>query len=326
MAQYGAYLNRHVVIPCFGVREQILGVIQRIDSSVSTIWVIDDKCPEGTGDFVEAQCKDPRVKVRRHSKNQGVGGAVKTGYQLAATAGADVVVKLDGDGQMDPRLIAKFCSPIENGRFDYTKGNRFHDLEGLRAMPLTRLLGNAGLSFLAKISTGYWNIFDPTNGYTAISGSLLRQLPYQKISNRYFFETDMLFRLYLLRAKVQDVPMRAVYGEEKSSLRPLAVLPEFAIKHLRNFLKRVFYCYYLRDVSLGSFLLPVGIAALLFGVIFGAYQWSLAVAENRAATSGTVMLAGLPVILGLQFIMGFLSIDLGAVPQQPVSELLEDRE
>lgn len=122
----------------------------------------------GSGEYVKAHCTDPRVTVVKHEKNKGVGGAVMTGYRAAIADGAKVIVKIDGDGQMDPSLLREFVMPILGGEADYTKGNRFYDLSNISRMPAMRLFGNAGLSFLAKLSTGYWNIFDPTNGYTAI--------------------------------------------------------------------------------------------------------------------------------------------------------------
>jgi hypothetical protein len=183
-----------VVIPCYRVREQVLDVIRRIPSNVSLIVCVDDQCPDGSGRWLTEECRDPRVRVITHEENQGVGGAMVTGYQAALAAGADVVIKVDGDGQMDPALIPRFIQPIADGIADYAKGNRFYRPESLHSMPLVRLVGNALLSFVAKASTGYWRVFDPTNGYTAIHATALRLIPLEKISRRYFFETDMLYR------------------------------------------------------------------------------------------------------------------------------------
>ena len=169
--------------------------------------------------FHHENCTDARVIVLRNPQNLGVGGAVLTGYRAAIEAGADVIIKIDGDGQMDPGLIPTFIAPIIAGEADYTKGNRFFDLEEIRAMPRVRLIGNAALSFMTKLSSGYWNLFDPTNGYTAIHAHVARHLPFEKISSGYFFETDMLFRLNTLRAVVIDVPMDAKYGDEVSNLK-----------------------------------------------------------------------------------------------------------
>jgi dolichol-phosphate mannosyltransferase len=307
-----------VVIPSYRVKRHILGVLERIGPEVSHIYVVDDKCPDASGAFVRAQCHDPRVVVLEHAENQGVGGAVMTGYLAAMADGARVIVKIDGDGQMDARLIPAFVAPILAGEADYTKGNRFFDLEQIGAMPPLRLVANAILSLATKLSSGYWDLFDPTNGYTAIHADAARYLPFGKISRRYFFETDMLFRLNTVHAVVVDVPMDAVYGDEVSNLRISRALTEFAFKHTRNFIKRLFYNYYLRSMSLASIELPLGLAMVGFGTIFGATQW-LSSARNAVATpAGTVMLAALPVAMGVQLILAFLAYDIASVPRRPL--------
>lgn len=306
-----------VVIPAYKVRAQIMAVIGGIESFVEKIYVIDDCCPDGTGAFVSRECSDARVEVIIHSLNLGVGGAVITGYQAAIADRMDIVVKVDGDGQMDPKLIVDFVSPILSGEADYTKGNRFFDLESLSQMPKTRLVGNAVLSFMNKLSSGYWDLFDPTNGYTAIHCEVLRHLPLEKISRRYFFESDVLFRLGILRAAVIDIPMDSKYGNEVSNLKISNIVGEFFVKNIRNFGKRIFYNYYLRDLSVASFELPVGLALLFFGVIFGVIQWTNSLNDHVPASAGTVMLAGLPILLGLQFILAFLSYDMRFVPRRP---------
>ncbi len=216
-----------VVVPCYRVSRQVLGVIGRIGPECWRIYVVDDACPEGSGDLVEAKCADPRVRIIRHRRNLGVGAAVMSGYRAALDDGADIIVKIDGDGQMAPELLPGFVAPILSGHADYCKGTRFYELDQLGRMPLVRKLGNAALSFMAKLSGGYWDIFDPANGYTAIHASVARRLPFDKISERYFFETDMLFRLNTIRAVVVDIPMDASYGDETSSLKVFRVFPEF---------------------------------------------------------------------------------------------------
>ena len=220
-----------VVIPCYRVTNHVLDVIEKLGSEVSAIFVIDDCCPDGSGNFIMQNCTDVRVTVLRNAHNLGVGGAVLTGYSAAIEAGADVIVKIDGDGQMDPSLILNFIEPILAGEADYTKGNRFFDLEEIRTMPKIRLFGNAVLSFMTKLSSGYWDLFDPTNGYTAIHADVARHLPFTKISQRYFFETDMLFRLNTLRAVVVDVPMDAHYGDEVSNLKISKILAHLRHQH-----------------------------------------------------------------------------------------------
>lgn len=306
-----------VVIPSYKVKQKILHVIAEIPKEVWRIYIIDDACPDGSGTFVENQAEDARVRVHYHIHNQGVGSAVMTGYRAALSDGAEVIVKIDGDGQMDPGLILNFVQPILSGEADYTKGNRFFDLEEIRIMPNVRLFGNAVLSLMTKLSSGYWDLFDPTNGYTAIHAKVARLLPFSKISNRYFFETDMLFRLNLLRAVVVDIPMNAKYCDEVSNLRVSKILGEFLIKHARNLGKRIFYNYYLRDISLASIELPLGIFLLIFSATFGGWHWLHAVNQGIVTSAGTVMLSALPALMGLQLVLAFLAYDIASVPRRP---------
>lgn len=314
-----------VIIPCFKVREKILGVIAAIGPECSKIYVVDDCCPDGSGDLVEKVCTDTRVTVLRNDVNQGVGGAVMTGYKVAITDGVTLLVKVDGDGQMDPGLILEFVAPIIAGEADYTKGNRFFDLEQVQNMPAARIFGNAVLSFMAKFSTGYWDIFDPTNGFTAIHRDVARSLPLQKISRRFFFETDMLFRLNILRAVVVDVPMDAKYADEVSNLKISRVAGEFFFKNVKNFLKRIFYSYYLRDMSLASLELPLGLGMMLFGGIFGANRWISSMETAMVTPTGIVMLAVLPILMGLQFVLAFIAHDVSSVPTRPLHPQLRWR-
>jgi len=307
-----------VVIPCYKVKNHILSVIGGIGPEVVRIYAVDDCCPDGSGDFVEAHCTDERVIVLRHSENQGVGGAVMSGYRAAIDDNMEVIVKVDGDGQMDPSLIPDFIAPILAGEADYTKGNRFFDLEEIRAMPRMRLFGNAMLSFMTKLSSGYWDLFDPTNGYTAIHVTVARHLPFKKISHRYFFETDMLFRLNTIRAVVVDVPMNAKYVDEVSNLKISKIIGEFLAKHVRNFSKRIFYSYYLRDMSVASLELPLGLVFLGFGLLYGGYHWVESSQMGVPTPAGTVMMSALPIIAGIQFLLGFISYDVASVPVRPL--------
>jgi glycosyltransferase involved in cell wall biosynthesis len=305
-----------VVIPCFRVRSRILGVLEKMGPEVDAIYVVDDGCPDESGQHVLDNCRDPRVRVIRHEQNQGVGGATMTGYLAAVQGGMDVAVKIDGDGQMDPGLICAFVEPILDGRADYTKGNRFYDPEDLKGMPAARLLGNAVLSFMSKASSGYWNIFDPTNGYTAIRASVIEYLPLDKISRRYFVETDLLFRLNLLRCRVVDIPMAAVYEGEESNLRIMKVILPFLAGHLRNFGKRISYNYFLRDFSVASLEMVVGLIATVFGAIFGGYHWILSNETDVPATCGTVMISGLTLIIGIVLLLSWINFDVNSVPRE----------
>ncbi len=307
-----------VVIPCYNVKHHILSVIDSIGSEVSRIYVVDDKCPENTGKYVEEFCKDPRVRVVYNPENKGVGGATMAGYRQAMEDKSDIVVKIDGDGQMNPKLIPRFIQPIIEGCADYTKGNRFYSLESLETMPKIRIFGNAGLSFLSKLTSGYWNIMDPTNGYTAIHASVLSMLPLHKIDNRYFFESDMLFRLNTFRAVVREIPMDAIYGEEKSNLSILKVIKDFPAKHLVRFFKRLYYNYFMRDFNVCSVEIIFGTLLMLGGAIFGLIHWYLSIHRGIPATTGTVMLAALPVIMGFQLFLSAIHYDVMNIPKKPL--------
>ena len=308
-----------VVIPCYRVKGQILQVVKGIRPEVGKIYVIDDACPEGSGLYVRENCSDPRVEVIIHPKNLGVGGAVKTGYRKALEDNVDIIVKLDGDGQMNPLLIPKLVEQIRNKQADYVKGNRFYNLDSLRKMPGIRRFGNAILSFVNKMVSGYWNVMDPTNGLTAISAIALKHLPLEKIDDRFFFEQDMLFRLNTIRAVVMDYPMNAEYGQENSNLKIRNVLFSFPVKYMNRFFKRIFYSYFLRDFNIGSLELVLAFLFMGFGIIFGSIKWTHSIVSSQPATAGTVILAGLPVILGFQSFLSFLHFDLTNIPQKPLS-------
>jgi len=312
-----------VVIPCYRVATQVVPLIERIGPEVGWIIAVDDACPEHSGDVIERGCRDPRVTVLRHAENQGVGGAVATGYLAARGLPAEVVVKLDGDGQMDPYLIPALVAPLLRGRADYVKGNRFYRLANVAGMPAIRLFGNAALSFLTKLSSGYWQLFDPTNGFTAIHRSLLHELDLEHIAKRYFFESDLLYHLNQLRAVVADMPMKAAYADETSSLRPMHMIGPFLRGNLRNFVRRLLYSYVLRGFSAATVELLLGTPLLLFGTIFGAIHWWRSIVDHVPSTAGTVMLAALPMIIGVQLLLSWLSFDVAAEPRQPVHPMLQ---
>lgn len=306
------------VIPCYRVSKHIIDVVERTLPVVDMIYVVDDQCPEGSGALVARHFPMATIRVIQHQVNQGVGGAVVSGYRAALADDIDVVVKVDGDGQMDPLQIASLIAPIVARRADYTKGNRFFNIEDLRQMPFVRVLGNSALSFVNKISTGYWNIMDPTNGFTAIHKSTLKMLDLDKLATRYFFESDMLFRLSIVRATVRDVSMPAFYGDEQSNLRISKVLFDFPGRYLLNFFKRFFYNYILRDVSMGTIETIVGVLLMFFGVTWGGYNWIGNGMNGVETPAGTVMLASLPIILGSQLLLAAVAYDIYNVPSEPL--------
>lgn len=311
------------VIPAYRVQETITTVLKDLPAYIKHIIVVDDASPDSSVKLVTAAAQqDPRIILIRHEKNQGVGGAMISGFRKAQELGAKIVVKLDGDGQMDSAHIPALVTPLILGRADFTKGNRFRDFVALRNMPMVRRVGNLGLSFLTKAATGYWNIFDPTNGFFAIRAEALAQLPLEAIDKRYFFETSLLANLYLVNAFVMDVPMPARYGNETSHLSIRRSLLEFPLKLFSTLLRRILLKYYIYDFSIISLYIVTSIPLLLFGFIFGAIKWIDYASRNIPAPTGTVMLPTLCVILGIQIMLSAIEIDMKSTPSQPICDPL----
>lgn len=315
--------NLAAVIPAYQVTDTIESVLRDLPDYLCHIIVVDDASPDGTPELVQDFAdRDRRIILIRHQDNRGVGGAVVSGFRKALELGAQVVVKLDSDGQMDPAHIPALVTPLLQGKADYAKGNRFRDFESLRHMPLIRRIGNLGLSFLTKAATGYWNCFDPTNGYFAIRAEILALLPLERIDHRYFFETSMLANLYLLDAFILDVPMPARYRGERSNLSIRRVLFEFPAKLFATLLRRLLLRYYLFDFSMVSVYLLTGIPLILFGLIFGSVKWIQYLKLGVPAPTGTVILPTLALILGIQILLSAIEIDMNAAPKSPRSEPL----
>lgn len=312
-----------VVIPCYQAEASIERVVRSIGPEVRLIVCVDDASRDGTkAAIARAAQLDGRVRAISRGANGGVGAATIEGYRAALEQGAHVLVKIDADGQIDPALIPSLIEPILSGVADYAKGNRFFSLDSVRRMPTARLWGNAALSFLTKLSTGYWNLFDPSNGFTAIHADVARALPLNKVHRRYFFEADMLFRLGTLRAHVVEFPMEAVYDEETSHLSLTGTILQFPLLHARNLIKRIFYNHFLRNFSLASLNLVIGLLLVAFGTVFGIVKWGESLQSGIPATAGTVMLSGLPVLVGIQLLLSFLAYDIAMVPNSAVHRLI----
>lgn len=311
-----------VVIPAYRAAATILPVIEAIGPEIEMIVVVDDGCPEGTALFVASRCSDPRVVCLVHDANQGVGGAFLTGMRYAIERGADIIVKVDADGQMDPSQVSALIHPIVSGQADYVKGDRFFFLTNAASMPSARLFGNLALSFMAKLSSGYWTVMDPTNGFFAIHGRVAELLDDKRIAKRFFFETDLLFHLGLIRAKVVEFPMRASYGNEISNLRISHQLAPFLGGHVRNTLRRILYRYFFREFSLASIQLVAGAALFGFGLLFGSYHWWSAPSDQLVPT-GTIMIAALTFLIGFQLLLSFLNYDISSSPREPLHPFLE---
>lgn len=302
-----------VVIPCRNVSPHVAPVIAGIPTFVDAIVLVDDGSTDDTRAKIQA-ATDPRVHLVIHEKNRGVGGAMKSGYQRALELGADILVKMDGDEQMDPSALPSLLAPLLEGRADYSKGNRFRSREALIAMPPARRFGNIVLSFWAKLAAGYWHNFDPTNGYTAIRAELLREIVLSAVAEDYFFEISMLAELNIVGAQVEDVPIPARYGNERSSLVIGRVLRSFPPRLLATMVRRVFLKYFWYDFSVVALFLMAGLPITSFGVAIGAHFWLKSLRTGVPTTAGQVMLAGLPVLVGLELLLQALVADVSAPP------------
>jgi glycosyltransferase involved in cell wall biosynthesis len=308
-----------IVVPLYRAENHIGAVLRGIPAYISHIVIVDDCSPDKSAKIVQ-DSPDARIYLISHQTNQGVGGAVLTGYKKALELGAEIIVKMDSDDQMDPAYLLPLLAPILTGQADYTKGNRFLHINELQNMPFIRRLGNAGLSFLTKSASGYWNIFDPTNGYTAIHSSIISLLERKKIHKRYFFESSMLIELGIIRAVIQDVHIPARYQDETSSLSEWKVLFEFPPLLLAGFMRRFFIQYFVRDFGIVSMLFLLGISFSVFGIIFGAYHWYLSSQLGTPASTGTVMIAVLPLIMGFQLLIQALIVDIQNIPTEPLQK------
>ena len=305
-----------VVIPAFRVANQVTGVISSVPPFVKTIVVVDDCSPDDTGQVLDGLARsDPRLVVTHHEENRGVGGATKSGYYEALRCGADIVVKMDADGQMDPDYMERLVTPIRSGQAEYVKGNRFRDWSYVSSMPLARRLGNLAFSLFTKIASGYWNLFDPENGYTAISAETIRELNFERLQERYLFESSILAELYLLGARVKQVSMPAIYNDAPSSLNPYRLLIEFPLYVLRATTRRFLHRYVWKDFTAVSIFVILGLLSILFGATFGVYHWIRTLQTAQPATSGRVLLSAVPVILGFQMVLQAIVLDIENVPE-----------
>lgn len=309
-----------VVIPAYRVANQIARVVRGLPDWVATIIVVVDASPDDTAQRVRALIEggEQRLTLLEHEKNKGVGGAMVTGFREALRQGAEIVVKMDGDDQMDPEHLPLLVEPLLDGRADVVKANRYFSLGSLRGMPLVRVLGNGGLAFLVKLASGYWNVFDPANGYVAMRGEVLQRIDVDSLPDRYFFESGFLIELGIQRAVVQDVAIPARYADEHSSLSPVRVLLEFPPRLLWGFARRVFWRYFVHDFTALSVYLLLGVPLLAWGVGFGAAQWLLLQRTGTYASAGVVMLAAMPIILGAQLLLQAITLDVQNVPRTPV--------
>lgn len=303
-----------VAVPAYNEERLIGGVIETMPAFVDHIIVVDDCSTDGTFEAIK-RVADTRTILLTTGSNQGVGGATVIGYSKAIECGAEIVVKMDGDGQMDPRFLDKLLDPLIDQGYAYSKGNRFLLPEFLPEMPKLRLFGNVILTFMTKLASGYWQIFDPQNGYTAVRVQALKLMDLTKLHKRFFFENDMLYHLNLQNARVVDVAMPARYGVEVSHLRISQIVFTFPRLLFRRFLSRVAHKYIVRDFSPIALFLLLGTLLFSWGFIFGAYAWVRSIVTEEFTSTGTVMLSVLPLILGFQLLLQAIVLDIGETPK-----------
>lgn len=301
-------LSVAVVVPAH-CEERLIGkTITTMPDWVDHIIVVDDASPDGTSAAVQA-VHDERIDLTTLAVNQGVGGAILTGHLRALAVGADVAVVMAGDAQMDPAYLQALLDPIATGEALYTKANRFFGPGSFAGMPRHRIVGNVVLSFMTKAASGYWNLFDPQNGYTAIHRSALERLPFERIARRYEFENDMLIQLNIMRVPARDVPIPAVYGDEISGMRLTRVAPRIVRQLWRGFWERMWWKYVVQSFSPVALMFFSGLACVLFGAAVGVFVLVNTLGPP-VATAGTVILSVAPFLTGTHLLIMALFLDI----------------
>ena len=303
-----------VVVPAYNEARHVEETLRSVPEFVDHVIVVDDCSSDDTAAAIET-CAGGRIVALRTPENQGVGGATLLGYAKALELECDVAGRMDGDGQMSPEHLYLLLDAVIDQDYDYAKGNRFLAGESLAQMPRHRLFGNIVLTFVNKLASGYWQVFDPQNGFTAIRCEMLRRLDLEGIHRRYFFENDMLIALNFHNARVRDVAIPARYGDEHSDLNPFHAGITFPLLFVPRFSRRIYQKYVLRDFSPIALFLFAGLLLFAWGFAFGLYHWALSILTDHVATTGTVMLAVLPLILGFQLILQAIVLDIQETPK-----------
>ena len=299
-----------VAIPCYKVEQHLQQVVTGLPDFVDSIILVDDCSPDSTPKLIDQLVNGNRIIAIHHPQNKGVGGAMKSAFLRAIETGMDVVVKIDGDGQMDSRFIAPMIDALNDA--DFAKGNRLFDRQMLCKMPFIRRIGNMGIGFLVKASSGYWNVSDPVNGFFAIRTQTLRQMDLQRVADRFFFESSMLIEMHYTGARIKEVTMPAIYADEKSNLSISKTLLSFPPKLIAAWLRRLHLRYFVYDFNICSLYLLAGIPLFLFGLIFGLCEWIHYASLGLGAPTGTIMVAVLTFILGFQMLLSAAQYDISA--------------
>ncbi len=313
-----------VVIPCYKVERQIEKVIKGLPELISSIILVNDCSPDNTKQIIDnLALNNNKITTIHHSKNQGVGGAMISGFKEALKQKCTLVIKIDGDNQMNPKYIPQMIKQTKLG-YDYVKGNRFFDRKAILKMPKIRKLGNLILSFLTKISSGYWNIADPTNGYFCIKSEILKRINFDKISHDFFFESSLIIEIFYTGAKIKDLSIPAIYNDEKSNLSELKAIFTFPPRLFYAFMRRLWLRYFVCDFNICSIYLMIGLPLFLFGIIFGIIKWYYYVNINSLAPTGTIMIPVLAIVLGFQMILASIQYDMTAKNPFEIDVFLEE--
>lgn len=299
-----------VAIPCYKVEQHLEQVVSGLPPFIDSILLVDDCSPDGTPALVDRLADGSRIVAIHHPQNKGVGGAMKTAFRKAMEMGADVVVKLDGDGQMDASYIAPLVEALEGA--DFAKGNRLFNRQMLRRMPAIRRIGNMGVGFMVKAASGYWNVSDPVNGFFAIRTKTLRQMDLDRVADRYFFESSMLIEMHYTGAHISEVNMPAIYGDEHSNLSVGKTFFSFPPRLIAAWLRRLHLSYFVYDFNICSLYILVGLPSFLFGLIFGLCEWIHYASISSPSPTGTIMVAVLTFILGFQMLLSAAQYDITA--------------
>jgi glycosyltransferase involved in cell wall biosynthesis len=300
-----------VVVPAYDEERLVVETLRGIPELVDRIYVVDDASKDTTGEQA-VSLEDPRVEVTRHGRNLGVGAAIVTGYRKALEEEIDVTCVMAGDNQMDPAELAGLVEPVARGEVEYAKANRFATGEAWEVIPRTRFFGNAALSLLTKIASGYWHVADSQAGYTAISLDALRRLDLDRLYPRYGFPNDMLVHLNVANARVRDVPSRPIYGVgEQSGIRLRAVVPRISWLLLKAFWWRLAHKYVIRDFHPLVFFYVFGIVMGGAGLLLGLLEVLLRIAGNQI-TPATIVLVAVLLIAGLQLTLFAMWFDMEA--------------
>jgi glycosyltransferase involved in cell wall biosynthesis len=305
-----------VVVPAYNEERLIEATLEGVPLFVDSIIVVDDGSTDGTVERAQKfASQDMRVSVLEQGQNQGKGAAVVRGLEEVIAAGRDFVVLMDGDNQMPAEYLTALLDAMMDNDLDAAKGNRFiADPRALSTMPRYRLIGNVLLTMFTKLASGYWSIFDSQNGYWALRTRTVSRLELSRLARRYDLENSLLINLNIIGARLRDVPIPARYADEESKIRIWKVTPRIMLTLLGGMVQRIFYRYVLFNFHPTALFMLSGLPLLIWGVLFGVFVVITSLGDP-VATTGTVMLAVLPFLIGFQLLLAALVLDIMSEPK-----------